>query len=58
MAWFKREKKSIEQTTPPDERRALIEYSHKPAAAFFDTLEKEFIPALEKQDKAPRRAAR
>ena len=33
-------------------RRVLIEDSHKPAAAFFDTLEMEFIPAIEKQDKA------
>ena len=32
-------------------RRVLIENSHKPAAAFFDVLEKEFIPAIEKQDK-------
>ena len=33
-------------------RRVLIEDSHKPAAEFFDTLEKEFIPAVQKQDKA------
>jgi methyl-accepting chemotaxis protein len=33
-------------------RQALIEDSHKPAAAFFETLEKEFIPAIQKQDKA------
>ena len=33
-------------------RRVLIEDSHKPAAAFFATLEQDFIPAIQKQDKA------
>ena len=32
-------------------RRTLIEDAHKPAVAFFETLEKEFIPAIQKQDK-------
>ena len=31
---------------------ALLEDSHKPAAEFFQTLEQEFIPAIQKQDKA------
>ena len=31
---------------------ALIEESHKPAAEFFQTLEQQFIPAIQKQDKA------
>jgi methyl-accepting chemotaxis protein len=33
-------------------RRVLIEDSHKPAAEFFVTLEQEFIPAIQRQDKA------
>ena len=33
-------------------RRTLLEDSHKPAVEFFETLEQEFIPAIEKQDKA------
>ena len=33
-------------------RRVLAEDSHKPAVEFFETLEHEFIPAIEKQDKA------
>lgn len=31
--------------------RVLAEDSHKPAMAFFETLEQEFIPAIQKQDK-------
>ena len=32
-------------------RRVLLEDSHKSAAEFFEILDQEFIPALEKQDK-------
>jgi hypothetical protein len=41
-----------EQLADSPVRRLLLEDSHKPAVAFFDTLETEFIPAIEKQDKA------
>ena len=39
------------QLTDSPVRRVLIQDSHKPAVAFFDTLETEFVPAIEKQDK-------
>jgi hypothetical protein len=41
-----------EQLADSPVRRGLIEDSHKPAAEFFETLVREFIPAIEKQDKA------
>lgn len=34
-------------------RRALIGDSHKPAADFFETLEREFIPAIESRTRHP-----
>jgi len=33
-------------------KRTLLEDAHQPAAAFFETLETDFLPAVQKQDKA------